>query len=78
MVMPGTTGPDVLRQLGEQPETAAIPVVIRTSLQLGEIDPASVARAAGVFSKSDDSMRALADLISVKIAAASEAHPGGE
>lgn len=78
MVMPGTTGPDVLRQLGEQPETAAIPVVIRTSLQLGEIDPASVARAAGVFSKSDDSMRALADLISVKIAGASEAHPGGE
>lgn len=76
MVMPGTTGPDVLRRLGEQPETAAIPVVIRTSLRLGEIDPASVARAAGVFSKSDDSMRALADMISVKTAGASEAHPG--
>lgn len=74
MVMPGTTGPDVLRRLGERPETAAIPVVIRTSLRLGEIDPASVARAAGVFSKSDDSMRAIADMIAAKTTGASEAH----
>ena len=73
MVMPGTTGPEVLRRLGERPETAAIPVVIRTSLRPGEIDPASVARAAGVFSKSDDSMHALADMISVKISGHREA-----
>ena len=68
LMMPGTTGIDVLQRLGEHPKTAAIPVVIRTSLRLSEIDPNSVARAAAVFSKSDDSMRALADLISTRTA----------
>jgi signal transduction histidine kinase len=66
LVMPGTTGFDVLRRLGEHHSTAAIPVVIRTSLPLADIDSASVARAEAVFSKSEDSMRALADVISRK------------
>ena len=70
LVMPGTTGIDVLRRLGEDPATDAIPVVIRTSLRPADIDPASVARAQAVFSKSEDSMRALADLISLKMAEA--------
>ena len=76
LVMPGTTGIDVLRRLGEHASTAAIPVVIRTSLPLAEIDSASTARAQAVFSKSEDSMRALADLIALKTAASMQAGTG--
>ncbi|HZQ49241.1 MAG TPA: ATP-binding protein [Candidatus Dormibacteraeota bacterium] len=75
LVMPGTTGIDVLRRLGEHPSTAALPVVIRTSLPLADIDSASIARAEAVFSKSED-MRALADLISRKTAASIQVEAG--
>jgi hypothetical protein len=43
---------------------------------MADIDPASVARAEAVFSKSEDSMRALADLISLKTAASVHAEAG--
>ena len=68
LVMPGLSGFDVLSRLGEDPTTASIPVVIRTSLPASEIDPARVERAAAVFSKSDDNMRAVVDLIAARSA----------
>jgi len=63
LVMPGMSGFEVLERLGADPGTAAIPVVVRTSLPVNEIDTARVARAVAVFSKSDDSMRSLVDLL---------------
>jgi signal transduction histidine kinase/CheY-like chemotaxis protein len=63
LVMPGMSGFEVLQRLGDQPDTAAIPVVVRTSLALSDIELSSVARALGVFSKSQDSMERLVDVI---------------
>lgn len=63
LTMPGISGFEVLRRLGEDPSTSSILVVIRTSLPLRELDPRSVSRAAAVFSKSDDGMQSAVDLI---------------
>lgn len=63
LVMPGMSGFEVLQRLGDDPETADIPVFVRTSLTKSDIDPASIARAAAVFSKSEGGMQALADVI---------------
>ena len=76
LVMPGMSGFDVLRHLGDLPETAAIPVVVRTSLSASEIEPQSVSRAAAVFSKSDDSIQSLIDFLTGDLAGASR--PAGE
>ena len=63
LVMPGMSGFEVIQRLAEHPETAGIPVFVRTSLTKSDIDPASIARAAAVFSKSEDGMQSLADAI---------------
>jgi CheY-like chemotaxis protein len=63
LVMPGMSGFEVLQRLGDHPETDAIPVFVRTSLTKSDIDPASIVRAAAVFSKSEDGMQSLADAI---------------
>jgi signal transduction histidine kinase len=68
LVMPGVTGFEVLRRLADVHETAAIPVVVRTSLPASEIDPRSVAHAAAVFSKSDDSIQSLIDFLAAGLA----------
>ena len=70
LVMPGMSGFQVLQRLGDHPETAAIPVFVRTSLTKSDIDAASIVRAAGVFAKSEDGMQSLADAI----AAGPDAH----
>lgn len=61
LLMPGMSGFEVLEQLGRNPSTAELPVVIRTSLPIAEIDGTAVARAAGVFSKHDDSIEVVVD-----------------
>ena len=68
LAMPGLSGFEVLSRLGDDPKTASIPVVIRTSLPASEIQPERVERAAGVFSKSDDIMRVLGDLTAARSA----------
>ena len=67
LTMPGISGFEVLERLGEDPSTSMIPVVIRTSLPVGDIDAGSVSRAAAVFSKSD-SMQSVVDLIASRTA----------
>jgi len=64
--MPGLSGFELLDRLGEDPNTAAIPVIIRTSIPLGEIDAGSLARAAAVFSKLE-SIQLVVDRIAASI-----------
>lgn len=61
LLMPGMSGFEVLEKLGRNEATAGVPVVIRTSLPIAEIDGGAVARAAGVFSKHDDSIEVVVD-----------------
>jgi signal transduction histidine kinase len=63
LAMPGMSGYELLDRLGEDPATARIPVVIRTSRQLTDSDARSLARAAAVFSKDDNSMQLVVDRI---------------
>jgi len=63
LAMPGMSGYELLDRLGEDPATAGIPVVIRTSRQLTDSDARSLARAAAVFSKDDNSMQLVVDRI---------------
>lgn len=63
LVMPGMSGYELLDRLGEDPATADIPVVIRTSRQMTDSDARSLARAAAVFSKDDDTMQLVVDRI---------------
>ena len=67
LVMPGMSGFELLDRLGEDPSTAAIPVVIRTSFPLGDLDAGSLSRAAAVFSKHDDSIQLVVDRIAASI-----------
>jgi len=71
LVMPGMSGFEVLRRLQDIHETAAVPVVVRTSLPVSEIDPRSVAHAAAVFSKSEDSIQPLLDFLTAGLGGAS-------
>lgn len=64
LIMPGMSGFEVLDRLGEDPRTSGIPVAIRTSLPTRDIDPESVSRAVGVFSKDDPTLQPLLDAIS--------------
>jgi signal transduction histidine kinase len=63
LAMPGMSGYELLDRLGEDPATAHIPVVIRTSRQLTDSDARSLARAAAVFSKDDNTMQLVVDRI---------------
>lgn len=63
LAMPGMNGYELLRLLGEDPSTAGIPVVIRTSRQMTDSDTESLARAAAVFSKDDNTMQLVVDRI---------------
>ena len=67
LVMPGMSGFELLDRLGEDPSTAAIPVVVRTSLPMSEIDAGYLSRATGVFSKHDDSIQLVVDRIAASI-----------
>lgn len=57
--MPGMSGFELIDRLGADPATAAIPVVIRTSLPLSELNADSVSRAVAVFSKDNHSIDAV-------------------
>lgn len=59
LIMPGMSGFEVLDRLGDDPASSAVPVAIRTSLPVSDIDPRSVDRAVGVFSKDDFSLEPL-------------------
>ncbi|GAC1683477.1 MAG: ATP-binding protein [Candidatus Dormibacteraceae bacterium] len=63
LAMPGMDGYELLRLLGEDPSTAGIPVVIRTSRKMTDSDTESLARAAAVFSKDDNTMQLVVDRI---------------
>ena len=67
LAMPGMSGFELLDRLGEDPSTASIPVVIRTSRPMIDLDAGSVARAAAVFSKDDDSMQLVVDHIAASL-----------
>lgn len=71
LVMPGMSGFELLKRLGEDPATAAIPVVIRTSLSASELDAAALARAAAVFSKDADTIQRVVDRVASSIGARS-------
>ena len=63
LAMPGMDGYKLLRLLGEDPSTAGIPVVIRTSRKMTDSDAGLLARAAAVFSKDDNTMQLVVDRI---------------
>jgi signal transduction histidine kinase/CheY-like chemotaxis protein len=63
LAMPGMSGYELLNRLGEDPSTADIPVVIRTSRHLTDSDAGALARAAAVFSKDDNTMQLVIDRI---------------
>ena len=63
LAMPGMSGYELLDRLGEDPATADIPVVIRTSRRMTDSDARSLARAAAVFSKDDNTMQLVVDRI---------------
>ncbi len=57
VMMPGTDGPTVLRQLRERAETASIPVIFLTAkVQAGEIERYLALGAIGVIAKPFDPM----------------------
>ncbi|MDQ2943214.1 MAG: hybrid sensor histidine kinase/response regulator [Candidatus Dormibacteraeota bacterium] len=66
LAMPGMSGFELLDRLNEDPSTAGIPVVIRTSLPLGDV-AGSLARAAAIFSKDVDSIQAVVDRVTTTI-----------
>jgi len=72
LAMPGLSGYELLDRLGQDPSTSEIPVVIRTSRQITDSDARSLARAAAVFSKDDNTMQLVVD----RIAASSGPLPG--
>jgi len=63
LAMPGMSGYELLDRLGEDPATADIPVVIRTSRQMTDSDARSLVRAAAVLSKDDNTIQLVVDRI---------------
>ncbi|MEP6753219.1 MAG: ATP-binding protein [Candidatus Dormiibacterota bacterium] len=74
LAMPGMSGFELLNHLAEDPTTAGIPVVIRTSMPQADLDMASLARAAAVFSKDDDSIQSVVDRVATSMGAPAS-HP---
>lgn len=66
LAMPGMSGFELLDRLGENPATAAIPVVIRTSVPVGNITH-PLTRAAAVFSKDYDSIQSVVDRVTTSV-----------
>lgn len=74
LLMPGTSGFELLARLREDPSLRRIPVAVRTSVPVAEIDRGAVRSAVGVFSKDDNTVEPLvrALLAAVDSAAAVE------
>jgi len=76
LAMPGMSGFELLDRLGEDPNTASIPVVIRTSHPLDDLETGSLARATGIFSKDDDSIQIAIDRIAASVRGSIRPGPG--
>jgi signal transduction histidine kinase len=65
--MPGMDGFSMLQQLGADPRTSAIPVVVVTSSEVAEPERSRLVRARAVLSKADFSAKTVATLLSAEI-----------
>lgn len=78
LAMPGMDGYELLNRLGEDPSTADIPVVIRTSKQITDSDAGALARASAVVSKDDNTMQLVVDRIAASTGPQSDRMVPGE
>lgn len=67
LAMPGMSGFELIDRLAEDPATAAIPVVIRTSLPVSELNSDSISSAAAVFSKDGHSIQAVVQRVATSV-----------
>lgn len=74
LLMPGMSGFEILDRLRKQPHKE-IPIAIRTSVPIQQIDPAAVRGTVGVFSKDDNSLERLVKALIGGLKATADAVP---